>query len=325
MDKLDLGDYVDPNPEIYRATSKLRKQPMHIVMSEGGLGDFIARAPAIQYLVERHPHIELTVWAPSYMVRLFGYWFNGHERIKVIDRALFHKTYNRGEPVRDQTCALHTTLATHLTDHAFNIICDEQVEDEYKTYLSLKTGITDVSKYGLPDKYVVVTTGATAKSRTLPTSTLNGIIDFVMKKGYTPVFLGKKQLEKSYVTKFDEGANYDLGVNLIDKTNIMEGAEILGGAKAVVGLDNGLLHLACCFTDVPVVFGFSTVKPEHRVPYNREYVHIVAPSLTLNCRFCQSRMRGMFNHDFRTCIYDDYKCLELLTADKFIEPLKEIL
>ncbi len=105
-------------------------------------------------------------------------------------------------------------------------------------------------------------------------------------------------------------------------------------AKAVVGVDNGLLHVAGC-TGVAIVGGFTTVRPEIRMPIRHNILgwnyHAVIPDKSLDCSFCQQDTNFLYGHDYRKCWYKEKKerteilCIKQLTADKFKTILESIL
>ena len=185
----------------------------------------------------------------------------------------------------------------------------------------------DIAKFGLdPSGYVVVTTEATTPVRTLKSSVINEIVQSVKDRGLQPVFLGKKDLREDYKATSDDGIITDGVLDLREKTTLVEAAVVLSKAKAVIGLDNGLLHLACC-SDVPVIFAFTTVDPRHRIPPRppgAKTISIVPPE-KLSCRFCQSNMRFLIGHEFSNCIYGDLKCVETMESKTFIAALDNIL
>lgn len=124
-----------------------------------------------------------------------------------------------------------------------------------------------------------------------------------------------------------------LGLDLIDKTTVLQAANIMSGALAVVGVDNGLLHLAGC-SKVPIVAGFTTVSPDIRLPYRDGVLgkdcYVVTPPATLACRFCQQGTNFLYGHDYRNCLYKndsalDRLCTKSITADRFIHHLEIIL
>lgn len=230
-------------------------------------------------------------------------------------------------------CKQHDTLGTHLVDHAFSVLVNKQVEIEDKNYCKLNTSKIDIKKFNLPDNYVVITTGFTALVREWPAKSVNETVDYIISKGYNVVFLGNKIVPVKGCADairghFNEEINFSKGISLIDKTNLLEAGKIISQSKCIVGLDNGLLHLAGT-TDVPIVAGFTTVNPLVRLPYRHNELgwscFPVVPDECLKCKFCQSEWALVYDWDFRYCFYDDYACKFQLTGNKFIEQLEKIL
>ena len=100
---------------------------------------------------------------------------------------------------------------------------------------------------------------------------------------------------------------------------------IMGKARAVVGVDGGLLHLASC-TDVPIVAGFTVVKPHLFTPTRSgvfgNNFYTVVPEADLGCRFCHSQINFINHGDVSTCFYLDNKCLDQMDGYKFINQLE---
>ncbi len=201
---------------------------------------------------------------------------------------------------------------------------------EYMNYIKLDP--IEVNCFNLPEKYAVITTGYTSDTRVFKAEYINEVAEYLNSIGITPVFLGKKATyadkNNTIVGKFE--ANYELGVNLIDKTNLFEAHSIMSKAQFVLGLDNGLLHLAS-MSDVSVIWGFTTVLPEHRLPYRNNIkgfnAYVVSPTEEeLACWGCQSKMNfADSSHSFMTCIYSDFKCVELMTSDKWITQINRVI
>jgi ADP-heptose:LPS heptosyltransferase len=304
------------------------------LFDNGGLGDLIAAMPAFRFIYEKHPHVHVYVWIPDFFYDfakaclkgtenriLLGKWSQGADGFK----SGYHSVSFRNNH--------YTNLAQHMTEHAFHLICNTVPDDKnYLNYLQPNLSKINIDEFKLPEKYVVITTGFTAKVREFLPRHINTISQYVLDKGFTPVFLGKKEtpsgLKFVIKGKFNTEINYDSGINLIDKTTLLQATLICSKAAAVVGLDNGILHLASC-TDVPIVGGFTTVKPEHRVPYRdgvkgKNYFAVVPPE-SLKCRFCQSNWNFSFENVFTECKYEDYTCLSELGADLYIKELEKVL
>lgn len=311
------------------------KQEIYFCNDQGGIGDIIAQFPAVKFALEKHPHLYITYWLASFAKTLARKSLPKTERL--IIRDFSEKEHiKQGIPVKKFGGIPYTNLARDMTAQAFDIYCNTQPDDvNYYNYLPIDTKGVYINRFELPEKYVIVCTGYTAPVREFRPEAVNNVIDFVLSKGYTPVFLGRE------VTKEDSGPdlfikgtfnqviNFDKGINLINKTDTLEMVKIIQGAKCIVGLDNGLLHIAAT-TDIPIVGSFSTVKPEHRLPYRHgikgwNYYPIQLTQEELACNQCQSNWTFLFGYDLRACYYKDYKCLELLTSDRYVKELEKIL
>jgi hypothetical protein len=161
-------------------------------------------------------------------------------------------------------------------------------------------------------------------------------------KGLTPVLLGTTEKldvgipNDGIEAKISSEIDKSLFVDLTNKTTLVEALGVIQRAKAVVGVDNGLLHLAHC-TDVPIVYGLSSLLPEHRIPYRapapprtameafhggvREHGATEIIVADVPCSGCQSRGFAI-NNDWRTCLFDDYACTLTLTSAKYLAKLK---
>lgn len=315
---------------MYRPEHKNEKSKLQITFNDGGCGDHIARMTAVKYLRDTYNFLDIHLFCPDYFVPLAENLVTG---ITVHPFSRLSLDWDTKCPFKQTRNPAHDTLATHLVDNAFSLLVNQQVSIEHKNYCQLDTSKIDVSKFTLPENYVVVSTGFTAAVREMIPETVNSITSYLNSKGVTPVFLGSRQTEVgifgSKITgSFKDEIDYGSGIDLIDQTTLLESGKIISQSKAIIGVDNGLCHLAGT-TSVPIVVGFTTVRPEHRVPYRKNSLGFlcfsVTPSESLACRFCQSNWRFTNNHDFKSCFYDDYICTKELTADKYIYFLEKIL
>lgn len=226
-------------------------------------------------------------------------------------------------------------MKIHCLDYAFLKLCDENPGIEHKNYLKIKP--IDISEFNLPEKYVVITTGFTAIVREFRSEYVNDVATYVKSKGYEPVFIGQTDTKTgiAFTIKgtFSKGIDFTNGVNLIDKTNLLQASSIMHKAAAVVGVDNGLLHVAGC-TDTPIVGGFTTVSPEIRMPVRRNILgwnyYPVIPNVSLGCIFCQQMTNFEYGRDYTKCCkstdsLDYLECTKQMQAEKFIIHLDKIL
>lgn len=314
---------------------QLPKQELYICNDIGGIGDIVAQFPVINYILEKYPNVYITYWLASFAKTLARKSLPESE--KLIIRDFSEKSHVKaGIPVKKFGGIPYTNLATHMTKQAYDIILNTQPDDvKYYNYLPIDTKGVYINRFNLPEKYVIVCTGYTAPVREMRPEVVNGVIDYVLSKGYTPVFLGREKTNEDSGSElfikgnFSEKIQFEKGLNLINKTEMLEMVKIIKGAKCIVGLDNGLLHIAGT-TDIPIVGAFSSVKSWHRLPYRNcimgwNYYPIDLTTNELSCVHCQSNMTLTFNFNFVNCFYKDYKCLSLLTADKYIKELEKIL
>lgn len=322
-----------------RDDTKLPAENIQFLFDDGGLGDNICRMSAVKYVRDHYKHVQLYVYVPDYFLELARHLVPG-PRVTIRsygkDKDLWVKAYASRRTTNDH----HTTMKTHLVDHTFHVLADKAVEVEHKNYCRLRLNRIDVEDFALPEKYIIITTGFTADVREMLPEVVNKLSDYVISKGYTPVYLGSK---KAIVGRpevpniegvFKSEIDYSKGLDLIDKTSLLEAGKIISNAKCLIGMDNGLMHLAGC-TDIPIVGGFTTVEPKFRMPYRHDELgwnfYPVVPDVSLKCRFCQSNWEFVYDHDFRSCWYKEQKldteikCVKMLTAEKYIVELEKIL
>lgn len=311
----------------YRKATKLPLKSYNLTLHQGGLGDLIAHLPAVKYILDHHPQILAELWVHDYGVDLCKKLFQDYPHCKV--KGLSKKDqYKNNQMARSPYAHKISNLSCHLVEHGFYTMVHTSVEDRHKNYLQMEP--IDVSGFNLPEKYVVVTTGFTSLTRQWKKESIDETVDYIILKGYTPVFIGKANTATGtdHVITGNFDADYTKGIDLINSTSLFEAHGIMANAKCVIGLDNGLCHLAA-MSKVPIVMGFTSVEPRHRLPYRDNILgkdcYVVKPK-DLKCFGCQSNFNFADNsHDFKYCYYDDYKCIDLMTSDLWIEQLEKLL
>lgn len=321
--------YKDPYPE---------KRKVNFLFNNGGLGDCIARLPAINYVIKNHQEIIPQVWLPDFM-----YEFARRSLPELPkDRYRVYKfsdndQYNDKFPGRPSDSNIYTNLSSHMTHHAFCLLVNKnEVPSHERNYLPVRVDDIDLSRFNLPEKYVVVCTGFTAPVREFIPEWANPVIDYIRAKGYAVVFLGREDTHNGFKHSirgnFDQGIEYDKGINLINQTSLLESTKIIYGAKTIVGIDNGLLHVANTHPTLPIVGGFTNVDPATRMGYREGILghnyYPVVGSPDKRC-YCQTEKIFAFAHPtFTECYYGSGKkgkCLNSLSADLFLEQLSKIL
>lgn len=305
---------------------------MAFIFINGGMGDYITWFTAIEWLASEAKWIKGTIVIPNYFKEFAEYLLRPYPDWK------FTFYQNMGElpnvnqlafrgPVQLDRESLNATGA-HLSTCGWVYFTNkERAPEGWDRYPVLKQD--DLNKIELPaeaaqlqpGKYVVITTGQTTNSRKTPPGAWNYVIDHVIERGLTPVFLGKSVMDtgnpQNIHTAWQKELDYSKGVDLRDKTSLMQCAAVMSRAACVVGHDNGLLHLAGC-TEVPIVFGYNLASPEHREPKRAvgRTINVVLTHEELACNFCQSKTNFVIGYNFRECFYKDNKCMEMLFENR---------
>jgi len=325
-----IKSHTAPNPP-FRAGTKVSETPAYLIFNCGGIGDYVNWVTAIKYVIHSNPHLTGLVVVPPFFADLAKVLFRDlparytlyvssnletDERLKT-DEALILC------PDRKQFANACGFSLFHLGFIYFNqsVI----IPAGWNELPRIEGDEVSIDHLNLPENYAVITTGGTAANRTLPPSVINEIINYCLSEGITPLFLGKEDIAPDHKAKHPEGVHYEKGVDLREKTKLDEAAMILARAKFVCGLDNGLLHIAA-MSSTPIVAAFTSVNPILRVPPRRKgaVTAVLTPPESLQCRFCNSNMRYIANHDFKDCIYKDNLCITQFTGDDFIKAIKSL-
>lgn len=303
---------------------------LNVINSHGGLGDLIARLPAMRYLHDTYLHTTQTIYSHDYAVDLLRFLLPDTERLT--HKRLSECPYGVHRPIIKFDSERLTTLHLHLTDHAFLIMMDmlppseearayQKANEVVYSYMQGRNlnHLTYDNKW---NNFIVFTTDFTAKARVWPSYEINTLAHKVKAKGLQPVLVGKKgELSDGQVVLPNDGIDSSLFLDLRDKTSLIEALGVIQRAKAVVGVDNGLIHLAAC-TDVPIVVGYTSLKAKDRLPV-RPYGAFKVVEAQLPCGGCQSRGFAI-NMDWRQCLFEDYACTMTMTADRFYKGLEEL-
>lgn len=310
---------------------KPERRDVNCILLSGGVGDHVGTLVAVAYILKTYPWINLLIWVPDFLLEFAKNVLP--EKAIVRNFTAMKTKYDRNKTtIHTEWDGRISPMKIHSVDYAFLKLCDEQVPIDKKNYLKVKFDKVDITKFNLPNKYVVIATGFTAAVREFAPQSVNEVADFIVYKGYTPVFVGQKSTATGgkHVIQgsFNKEIDFSKGLNLVDQTSLVEVAKIMQESAAVVGVDCGLLHIAGC-TDAPIVAGFTTVNPELRAPIRNNELgwkfYPVTPGALLACRYCQVSTNFLYGHDYTKCIYKDYACVKELTGDKFIAQLQKIL
>ena len=289
---------------------------INVGLTYGGLGDAIARAPAIKAFLEDYSHIEVTLFVFPSVIELYTEWFMTNRQVRGIYPLDEYKNLAAGELILNFDHSWYFQLGMHLTTHAYLTLA-LTMPSRRMPYLSLSD--SDPVSYKTSN-LVCITPNFTAISRSLAPNVWQGIIRGIQELGLIPVLLGSTKSE----FKGEAYVNAEPGcIDLRDKTTLLEAVAWMEKSIAVIGIDNGLIHLAAC-TKTPIIVAYSTQIPENRLPVRDEgsISYIVASS---ECRGCETWLRFENEHNFKNCYTNSFDCVKSFSVASFINPLKELL
>jgi ADP-heptose:LPS heptosyltransferase len=312
--------------------NKLRPTDLHVLITRGGIGDSVARMPAVRYILDTYEHVKtVRLFCQDNFVEFAQHLFKPYgARIEIYGYSEMEEIFDKypNTPGVKTDHEHHTTLRTHLTDHAFATLADTQTwDEEVKAYVRVRP---EEIVYETPEgPYVVLCTGFTAPVREWLPGYVNEVAAYLKSKGITPVLLGSKKSEfwkdraATSTTFRDDEINTEGCIDLRDETTLLQAAKVIARAEAICGVDNGLIHIAGC-TDTPIVAGYTSVSSDHRAPFRTtSSTGIIEPEVA--CAGCQTKMGFVYNFDFRSCYFGDYKCTIEMRASKFIDALEMVL
>lgn len=276
----------------------------NLIVTDGGVGDLICELVPVDWNIKHFPLTEFHVWVPDYLWK-----FAQHVLPLRTNVHPFSKEKEDFKPYHGTTTQWmtnHTAMRTHAVDYGFHMLSDRHIYDlNQKNYLQIRPDEINIKRFRLPERYVCIVTTAAEQVKMLSAETLNKITDYVRSKEYVPVFLGKEEARcgfKDYKVRARViEVDYSKGANLVNQTSLLEAAAIISGARAIVGCDSGVIHLAGC-TDTHIVAGYTLVDPIHVAPIRKgsqSYkFEAVEPDLDCKNRYFQT-YGGFIKEDYR--------------------------
>lgn len=309
------------NPKVFRAGTELEGRSVEFVFTDGGLGDYICWLSAIEYIAKEEPHVEgrlhVVPWffelAHHFMKLFLPKWkvFNGYTEV------------DPKKPIYQPWRKPINATGANLVDLGYLYFVSQTIPPEgYGFYPKARIEELDWPDFAIPENYIAIIPGATNPLRKYSPETFNAITEGVRRMNLTPVFLGTPSFGQRKI-EHDTSYDFSKGINLIGKTHLTQALKIMGNAKAVVGWDGGLLHLAAT-TSVPIVYGYTITDPAHRRPRRRvgKTIDVHADPAKLSCLFCQDKMRHLFTHSFTKCYYGDAKCTDLVSVSQWMDSIR---
>lgn len=317
---------VTPNLPFLRPGTELPVVNVDFIIGGAGLGDLIAAMPSFIFMANFCPWVFGTIVCPDYfrdfainIMRPFSNWkIHDSDTIKHKPGTIVCAPGVKVDGVIRQPLCNGTggTLVGNYFINLVNVFPPPE-GSEYYPVIDFESEILSEQCWELHDRWknkcVVLTPGAVSKARTVNGLLWSPIVGHIKRLGMLPVFLGKTQLSKDLVTNFPDMIPFEQGLDLRDKTTMIEAAFIMKNSACVIGLDNGLLHLAAC-TDANIVAAFNITEPSERIPKrkNGKFIPLTITREELSCAHCQTNIKRIFPHSFTNCLYGDLKCVDLL-------------
>lgn len=324
------SSYVKVNERPFREGTELREQKFALGFNAGGIGDYINWVTAVEYAIESAPWLSGWITTPPYFEDLCRLWLSKYAprfEIIVTRSKNFRELPTGTQAAIPDAHQYANACGFGLFDLGFVLFNQMSwVPPGWRRLPEIRGDETPLAQFGLPEEYVVITPSATADNRRLTTEALNELVVWLKRNDITPVYLGKVEVapdHKGVSPKYLETSGV---IDLREQTNLVEAACVIARAQLTIGLDNGLLHLACCST-APVAIAFTTAEPRLRVPPRAKGARtlVITPPESLACRFCQTSMRKVLGHDFKNCLYGDNLCVKSITGELLVGATRKVL
>lgn len=320
------------NPHFRKGTfTELKEVIFSMMMPEektAAMGDMICWMSAIKFVAEQYNYVVGHLIVPPFfmevaqnLMREYPHW---RVHTKIPERL------GNGTQLRQPLVNPVNATMMHLIDlGAIYFAGMDRLPDDFNFYPELDIEDLELPS-GLipPGKFAVMTPGATARTRRMLPSVYNAICDHLISKGITPVHLGRTEMDHRVGLTVDDRYDLTKGINLIDKTTLLEAAMICRDSEMVLGIDNGLLHLAA-LTDATIIYGFTMTGPKQR-GIRRKFGHtleLYPDEDKLPCRFCQEHVRFFYLHNFENCVYKENEplCVKMLNAESWAATIDMVL
>lgn len=295
-------------------------------LNAAALGDLIAAAPSVKWAIDTmHQKTDYRVAMFPDFRDIFS--FVPDDKILPVqaeyDTAFSVRKLNVMKGEGRNVCRL-TPSRLRLIDYASIGLLGRLLPDEHLHYVPLKP--VDISHYGVDFKNAVVITVTSRDSgRVWPSKEVYSFAEYIYKKGFTPVFIGKTGLISIWKTAATTDFIYPgFGLDLTNKTSIAEAASIMSQAACVCTMDSGLMHLAFT-TNTPVISGFTKINSKLRIPPRDLNCKTIAIEPNISCQFCESDWQLDF-WNFAKCPrgMDTPECSQKMTADAFIDAFNRL-
>jgi heptosyltransferase-2/heptosyltransferase-3 len=167
-----------------------------------------------------------------------------------------------------------------------------------------------LKKIGLKDKFVILNTGGSWKTKRWPEEYFAEIANQLMERGYKILFVGGPSDTERVSYILNKIENKKMIYNLSGKTSLLELAAVLKKASLVVSGDTGPVHVAAAVgTNTAAIFGSSDEK---KYAPRGSGKNILIKNAGLECRPCGE-------HE---CPLEHFKCMRKLSPEMVVERIE---
>ena len=325
----------------------VKSQATSYIVNSNAIGDICATLPVLEYLIDNfHQDGKYKIIALPQFRDLFYFipdskFFDVGKRVDYEENYIQFKlnmleqdivktfVFQNGQSSKMQVIPQYVNpLRMHLTHYASIQLANRVLPLEDMNYLRYPLDKSLIEKFNIDfSKCVAINPVFRSHTRKFLIAELTKICNYIKSKGYQPLFIGRDEIDYEDKEKSAKVINFDFsqGIDLRNKTTIKEVANIIANCKTIIGVDNGLLHLAA-MTEIPIVAGYTVASPEMRLPIRNNVLgYNVYPILPdIECQGCQDKWQ-LDNHNFNNCYHKHYNCIRQMTAEKFIKELEKIL
>jgi len=313
---------------------QLTLDPKAFIINSLAMGDVIATAPVIKYLLDNF----YTTPESYYLVVKKAFWdfFPFVPEDKLLDFDATDKSLwgiHTNTPLallnrqKSGMFVRPTPKKMHLSHYASLALADSIIPLEQLKYVQLRDA--DTSKFGYDfSKWVIIISSYRDENRSWSSDEMLKFATGLKDRGLTPVFIGKTDTDFSSLTRTHKTFSSlpqdisEYGIDLRNSTTISELASIMSKSFAVCGIDSGPLHLAGT-TNVPIIAGYTTVLGEYRIPLRDKTACTIMIPANVECYGCESRWNSSL-HNFENCYYGHRNCITTFKALDFLNAIDRV-
>lgn len=328
---------------------EIKSQPTMYFINSNAIGDTVASLPILKDIIDNfHQDGNYGVITLPQFRDLFFFVDDEHFfdinqpminenysfaklNITESDKKIYFQLPNQLAMALDFKLQSLTPLRIHLSQYAGLQFANKIYSIEECNYLQypidteLDIQVQDKFKIDF-SKCVLLNLTYRGDTRIIEPGVINDFCKYIKEKGLMPLFVGKKETPEYVNNAPYKTLEFDtsIGIDLRDKTTIKEMIYIMNQAHSIMGVDNGLIHLAA-MTKLPIIAAYTSCSPETRCPvrYGKLGGGIEIVEADEACRYCSDKW-NISGHDFNNCYYATNACCKSLTLGKFINAFENI-